>query len=177
MQNGKAHNPHDAFFKEVMRKKDTACDFFKNYLPSEILRLVDLKSLEIKKDSFIEKELKRFYSDILYQVAVREHRGYFYLLFEHQSSVDQLISFRLLKYMVKVWELELKQKPDLRLLPPIIPLVLYHGKDRWKVGNKFSDIIFLGEREELRLYLPDFTYSFYDFSGYSEIQIKGRRFN
>ncbi|MFH0926046.1 MAG: Rpn family recombination-promoting nuclease/putative transposase [bacterium] len=171
--NDKAHNPHDAFFKEIMGKKETASDFFRNYLPTEVLGLIDLNSLQITKDSFIEKELKRFYSDILYQVTIGNEKVYLYLLFEHQSTIDKLISFRLLRYMVKVWELEIKQQPKLDMLSPIVPLLLYHGKERWNISNRFSRIVSLGDREELKLYVPDFTYNLYDFSSDSSIQIKG----
>ena len=172
-ENIKAHNPHDAFFKCVMSNRNAARDFFLNYLPEDILKFVDLGSLQIKKDSFIEKELKRFYSDILYQAKLKKGNAYFYILFEHQSSPSRLIGFRLLRYMVKIWELELKQKPGLKLLPPIIPIVLYHGRKRWDVGRSFADIVNLGERKSLRLYLPDFVYQLYDFSLYSDDEIKG----
>lgn len=38
----KAHNPHNAFFQVVMGNKKPAIDFFKNYLPADILKLVDI---------------------------------------------------------------------------------------------------------------------------------------
>lgn len=119
-----------------MTKKKAAVDFFKNYLPADILKLVDIKTLQIKKDSFIEKKFTRFYSDILYQVAIRDRKAYIYLLFEHQSSPDRWIALRLLGYIKLIWELELKQEPRLKLLPPIIPLILYHGKDKWNNWRK-----------------------------------------
>jgi predicted transposase/invertase (TIGR01784 family) len=169
----KAHNPHDGYFQAIMRNKESAVDFLKNYLPADILRFIDIKTLQIKKDSFITKELKRFYSDILYQVAIKDHKAYIYLLFEHKSYPEKLIAFILLKYMVKIWELECKQQPELRLLPPIIPLVFYHGKEKWNIGSRLSDSIFLGDREELKVWIPDFTYTLYDFSPYSDAQIKG----
>ncbi len=93
------HNPHDAFFRDMMENKKRAVNFFKNYLPADILKLVDIKTLQIKKESFIEKELKRFYSDILYQVAIKDSKAYIYLLFEHQSSPNRWMALRLLGYI------------------------------------------------------------------------------
>ena len=168
----KVSNPHDSFFKTVMDQKKVAIDFFTNYLPANILKLIDIHTLEIKKDSFVEKELKKFYSDILYGVSCKKGKAYLYLLFEHQSTVDKLTAFRLLRYIVKIWELNLNQHPALKTLPPIIPLVLYHGKKKWNVGERLSDII-SGDKEKLSLYLPDFTYLLYDFSPYSDRKIKG----
>ncbi|MFH0925573.1 MAG: Rpn family recombination-promoting nuclease/putative transposase [bacterium] len=173
----KIHNPHDSFFKEVLSKKESAIDFFNNYLPPELSNLIDIKTLQIKKDSFIDKELKQFYSDILYQVKVKGKSAYLYLLFEHQSSVDRFITLRLLEYRAKIWRLEIKQQSELKLLSPIIPLVLYHGTRKWNVGGRFSDIISLGDRKELRLYLPDFSYILYDLSVYKDEEIKGNIIN
>ena len=157
----KIYNPHDRFFKNVLGQKEAAVDFFMNYLPADILKYLDLKTVAITKDSFIEKELKQLYSDILYQVYFEDIKGYIYLLFEHQSSVDKWISYRLLNYIVKIWGLEIKQKAELELLPPIIPLVLYHGKNKWNIGKKLSDVeavpivvkslVFMTEREKVFL--------------------------
>ena len=109
------HKPHDGFFRAVLSNKNAAVNFFENYLPADILKLLDMKTLQIKKDSFVEKELNQFYSDILYQVASMEgSKAYIYLLFEHQSSPDSLMAFRLLKYTVKAWEFELKQHKGLK---------------------------------------------------------------
>ena len=58
-------NPHDRFFKEVLSRQEVARDFIIHYLPSDLVGLLDLQSLEIRKDSFIARELKEYFSDIL----------------------------------------------------------------------------------------------------------------
>ncbi|MGA1825409.1 MAG: Rpn family recombination-promoting nuclease/putative transposase [bacterium] len=163
--------PHDKFFKAIMNNNEEAVLFFKNILPVNIQKLVDFTTLQIKKDSYIEKELRQFYTDILYQVNLKDQLTFLYLLFEHQSTPDKLIAFRLLGYRVKIWELYLKQNGG-NVLPPIIPLVLYHGKKRWTISKRFSDLI-MGYREELIPYLPDFKYLLYDLSTYTDEEIKG----
>ncbi len=50
-------NPHDKFFKETFGKVEVARDFFSNYLPQNILNIIDLDTIEPQKDSFINKEL------------------------------------------------------------------------------------------------------------------------
>ena len=137
----KISNPHDSLFKAMMSREEIAKDFFHNHLPEGLAKLIDVDSLEIRKDSFVEKELKQFYSDILYQVSFKGGKGYIYLLFEHQSKPYRLIAFRLLRYMVKIWEQELRAEPALVSLPPIIPLVLYHGRAGWDVSESFMGLI------------------------------------
>ena len=50
------YNPHDKFFKENMSNIDTAKDFMLNYLPEDILKIIDLDSLSLEKDSFIDEK-------------------------------------------------------------------------------------------------------------------------
>lgn len=50
-------HPHDRFVKEILSNRENARDFFLQYLPAEVRSHVDLKTLEICKDTFIEKEL------------------------------------------------------------------------------------------------------------------------
>jgi len=77
-----------------------------------------------------------------------------------------------LRYQVKIWEQYLKQNPSAANLPVIIPLVLYHGLEKWNIGTRFSDLI-LDPEEELKTYIPDFSYLLYDLSDYSDEQIRG----
>src|SRR3972149_3509495 len=131
-------SPHDIFVKQFLSKRENARDFFLNYLPSQVRALVDMKSLEICKDSFDEKELREYFSDLLYRLTLsgesqegEQQSGYVYLLFEHKSTPQRWIAFHLLRYQVKIWEAFIKQHKEARGLPVIIPMVLYHGQDEW----------------------------------------------
>jgi predicted transposase YdaD len=97
--------------------------------------------------------------------------SYVYALFEHKSYPEPLISLHLLRYMIRIWEQALKQgvaKP----LPPIIPIVGYHGRTRWKIGLEFFDL-FNDLPEELKSFAPGFQYLLCDLSRYSDEEIKG----
>jgi predicted transposase/invertase (TIGR01784 family) len=63
-------NPHDKLFKQIWSDRETAADFLANYLPQDISVLMDLKTLEICKDSFVDKHLKEYFSDLLYTVLL-----------------------------------------------------------------------------------------------------------
>ncbi|SHI17453.1 Rpn family recombination-promoting nuclease/putative transposase [Desulfosporosinus lacus] len=45
------HKPHDKFFKETLSDIGTAKDFLQNYLPQEILDIIDLETITPQKDS------------------------------------------------------------------------------------------------------------------------------
>ncbi|MCD6294905.1 MAG: Rpn family recombination-promoting nuclease/putative transposase [Deltaproteobacteria bacterium] len=164
-------NPHDRFFKETFSRMESARDFVLHYLPSEVTALLDLESLEATKDSFVGKDLMERFSDMLYCVNLRQGRqAYIYLLFEHKSSPEPLIHLHLLRYMVKIWEQGLKQGKTWPL-PPILPIVVYHGKPKWKVSVD-SHTLF-APPDALKRYTPDFRYLLFDLSRYRDEEIKG----
>jgi predicted transposase/invertase (TIGR01784 family) len=130
-----------------------------------------MDTLEISKDSFIEADLADYYSDILYKVMFTGGEGFLYLLFEHKSYEDGFIQFQLFGYIYKIYSLYVKQTRA-KHLPIVIPMVLYHGRKKWEIGIRFSDII-KGPYEALCEYVPDFKYILFDLTQYSDAQIKG----
>ncbi len=167
----KKNNPHDKFVQETLDKKDNAVSFVKNYLPEEIREVINIDSLEVKKDKFVSEELDEYYSDLLYKLDINGKDGYIYLLFEHKSYQDKDIGLQLLKYLLKIWD---KKRKDDQKLPVVIPLVIYHGEQEWQVSTHFAELID-SEEEILKKYIPDFEYLLYDLSQYKDKDIIGTR--
>jgi predicted transposase/invertase (TIGR01784 family) len=162
MENEFLINPHDKFFKETFSHKDTVESFIKEYLPESISKQVDFKTLEILKDSFIDKELSEHFSDILYQAEITGKSSYLYLLFEHKSFEDPFVFFQLLRNMVKIWEQYFKQNPSAKKLPIVIPIIIYHGQKAWSIANSITPLF--DPSEELLKYIPDFSSEIIDVS-------------
>jgi predicted transposase/invertase (TIGR01784 family) len=106
--NKKIINPHDKLVRETLSVLENALSVLQNFMPEKVLGLMDLSTLEICKDSFVEKELADYYSDMLYRVNLSGTPGYVYVLFEHKSYYDRYVHLQLLEYMVKVWRLFIK---------------------------------------------------------------------
>ncbi|GAQ25683.1 Rpn family recombination-promoting nuclease/putative transposase [Tepidanaerobacter syntrophicus] len=168
-------NPHDKFFKEIFGNVEVAEDFFTNYLPQSILDIIDLKTIELQKDSFINKDLEENFSDLLFKVNINNTQGYIYFLFEHKSYPSKDIAFQLLKYMIEIWEAKVR-KEQLNKLPIIIPLVIYHGKERWKASTALKEMINGYDKltEDVKAYIPNYEYLLYDISRFTDEEIKGK---
>lgn len=164
-------NPHDKFFKEAFGRIEVARDFLHNYLPAPVLTQLNLSQIQLEKETFIDPHLKEHFSDLLFSVPRQDGNGlaYVYFLFEHKSFPDIWTWVQLLGYIVRFWEREMDQKA--KSLSPIIPLVIYHGKEKWKGSRQINDL-YTGP-EELKQYLPDFTYPVYDFSYLRDEEIRG----
>ena len=117
--------PHDAIFKTFLNHPATARDFLQLHLPASLQKLCDLKTLQLESGSFIEDDLRAYYSDVLWSLKTREGDGYIYTIIEHQSSADAHMAFRLMRYAIAVMQRHLDAGH--KKLPLVIPLLFYHG--------------------------------------------------
>lgn len=139
----KLATPHNNVFQSLMADIRVAREFFETYLPNDILEVVDLNHLELSPSSFVDEELKGSASDLLYKTQMGEGTTYLYLV-EHQSTQDKLMPFRLLKYMMRIWDKHLsqmKEKKGDKTLPLIITTVFYHGREPYTYSRDIRDLI------------------------------------
>ena len=121
--------PHDSLFKRIMENDIAAREFLSEYLPAEVKEIVDLNTIKVQKESYIEPNLTKRLSDIVYKVNTKDHKDAFiYVISEHQSSVDQLMAFRLWRYTLLLAERHIEDKSK---LPLIFPLVVYSGTAKY----------------------------------------------
>jgi predicted transposase/invertase (TIGR01784 family) len=167
----KLQSMHDEVVKDFLSDNETAKSFFKEYLSPEIVKNLDFSTLHICKDTFLNKKLAKYFSDILYQVNLNNINIFIYLLIDHKSREEGFMGFQFLKYMVRIWELYLKQNKGAKTLPVIIPMVIYHGPKKWEVDTQFTS--FFNAPGYLKEYIPDFNYKLYDISHVPDEEIKG----
>ncbi|MEW6617983.1 MAG: Rpn family recombination-promoting nuclease/putative transposase [bacterium] len=165
-------NPHDSFFKEIFSKKENASDFINSILPDVLKKNLDLSTLELDNNSYVNEELQENFSDIVYNCVYKnKHKIKISLLFEHKSKVVKYPHLQLLKYMLRIWETNIKQKEG---LIPVVSLIFYHGKNRWVL--KDLSAYFKGIDEVLIRYIPGFNYLLTDLSNYSDEDLRERVF-
>ncbi|WP_411752633.1 Rpn family recombination-promoting nuclease/putative transposase [Serratia sp. (in: enterobacteria)] len=128
MTNMKKTTPtlHDAVFKQFLTHPDTARDFLELHLPPVLLQACDLSTLKLESGSFIESDLRAYYSDVLYSLQTNRGDGYAYVLIEHQSSHDKHMAFRLIRYAIAAMQRHLEAGND--RLPLVILILFYHGQ-------------------------------------------------
>jgi predicted transposase/invertase (TIGR01784 family) len=164
-------NPHDKFFKESFGRKEIVKSFIVEYLPAQLHQQMDFATLEILKDSYIDKELSAHFSDILYKIKIGGAGSYLYLLFEHKSYADPRVGFQLLRNMVKIWEGIFKQNPRATHLPVIVPIVIYHGSKKWNIEKSIASLFETVPATER--YVPRFSSEIFDISHLPDDQIRG----
>ncbi|MCP4405650.1 MAG: Rpn family recombination-promoting nuclease/putative transposase [bacterium] len=164
-------NPHDAFFKEVFTRREVAIDFFRRYLPADILEQIEPETLEYRKDSFVDRELQEYYSDLLFKIDLSDSStAYLYILLEHKSYQDKGTACQLLRYIGNIWDMAKKNEEDTRY-PVVIPVVLYHGESGWRYGTSLQAVV--SYPDSFTRFLPDFEYVLCDASAYRDEEIRG----
>jgi predicted transposase/invertase (TIGR01784 family) len=118
------------------------------HLPADLVQILDLDSLELQKDSFVDDELRDSFSDMLYSIRLSGQdlsgqdgepvEGQVYLLLEHKSQSDPMTCFQLLRYIVRIWEQRLRKGQS---LCPVFPLVIYHGQEAWSAPVRLEELI------------------------------------
>ncbi|WP_165774892.1 Rpn family recombination-promoting nuclease/putative transposase, partial [Candidatus Viridilinea mediisalina] len=128
-----------------------------------------LAHIQPVKDSFVDATLREHFSDLLFVVPLRETDAHAFvcILFEHKSSVDPLTPLQVLRYMVQSWDAMQRQQ---RPLAPILPIVVYHGTQRWTVATDFQALFDLPAA--LQRYTPTFHYHLSDLTTARDEQLK-----
>jgi hypothetical protein len=168
-------SPHDAIFKAAFGQPDIARGELELLLPREVATQLDLSTIETVPGSFIDDELQQTHSDLLYKVRTTAGRtALVYVLFEHQSSPDPTMPFRLLRYVVRVWERWLRDHSP--PLPVVIPVVLHHGDTAWSAPTDLAAM--LDATPELldaaRPFLPLFRFALDDLATKTPSELASR---
>jgi len=129
-------------FRQFLSQPDVARDFMEIHLPAELREICDLSTLTLESGSFVEDDLRQYFSDVLYSLKTRAGDGYIHVLIEHQSAPDKHMAFRLLRYAVAAMQRHLEAGH--KTLPLVIPVLFYAGKrspypfsTRWQ--DEFDD--------------------------------------
>jgi len=167
------HDPHDSFFKETFTDTTIVKSFLQNYLPEELLGIIDVEKLTPQKDSFIDEELKKSFSDLLVEVEIAGREGYVYFLFEHKSFPQRNIILQLMKYMAEIWETKMTKENT--KLPITIPLVIYHGAQNWNIPMTLGELLdgFHDLSDKNQEYIPNYKYILYNLPTLDDAEIIG----
>ncbi len=95
----------DDVFQRLLDDEQLFLRFLRRFLRDQMPEAIDVDSLtpddiHQEKTTFVPPEVSRLQSDVLYRIRRGSAEVYVYILIEHQSSVNYLMPFRLLSYMV-----------------------------------------------------------------------------
>ena len=167
----KNHNPHDKFIRKILSKRKAALEYIKNFVPESIVKNLDLRSMKMSPNSYVDEKLEEYISDLVYicnwkSKGEKTTQVRISFLIEHKSYIPKYPHLQLLRYLLEAWEQDIEEKRSLTLT---IPIILYHGKKKWK-HRKFEDYFNLPD-DILKPFVPNFDYLLTDLSKISDEEI------
>lgn len=173
--------PHDALVRRVFGVAEHAAQELRVALPSPLLQHLDLASLTVEGSGFVSRQLRATTADMLYGATYRGRPAFLYILFEHMSTVDELMPLRMLGGVVQVLERHVRSRQAQALpvlpLPLVIPLVLHHSASGWTGETRFEllfDLDATADPAVLGL-IPRFGFLLDDISHVSDGELRARR--
>jgi hypothetical protein len=136
------NTPHDSLFKAIFSDPRAAAAQFRALLPPALASALDLDALEDVTRNFVDSALGPSDCDLLFAApwGGGEHQALL-ILHEHQSEPETFMCIKTLRYSVSAWHEWLKrQRTPPRKLPPLIAVVLYHGKLPWAEPRTLSEL-------------------------------------
>ncbi len=147
-------------------------DLIIGFIPDDWLHSLDYSTLEKVPGHYVTEDFQQRADDIVWRVKVGGEWLYLYLLIEFQSSVDKYMALRMMVYTGLLYQ-DLIKRGDVLAdgrLPPILPIVLYNGSQRWTAVTEVADLIpaVPGLVEQFK---PKLQYLLIDENAYSDSQL------
>ena len=65
------HNPHDKFVRETFSDPERASAFIEEFFPVKIVKELDLSHLKVSQDSYLDNEMREYFSDLILKIPVK----------------------------------------------------------------------------------------------------------
>lgn len=133
---------HDTSYRLLFSHAEMVRELLRGFVPGDWINELDLESLEKMNSSYVSDDLRSRHSDAIWRVRWGPRWVYIYLLLEFQSTVDRFMPVRILSYIGLLYQdLIHRRELDDQQLPPVLPIVLYNGKRRWRASVNLADLI------------------------------------
>ena len=153
---------HDALFRVLVENPDRAATLLREYLPKALsARMADAPP-KLLDGTYVDEHSRMTQSDRLFEVKLKDGPpALIYTLVEHKSAPEPGTPLQLLGYMLRIWTRYAAGKPaKLRALPPIVPLVFFHGRNTWTIPLDFGEMV--QADADTAAFVPSFRYALHD---------------
>ena len=156
---------NDPAYKRLFSRPRMVRDLLSGFAARDWSAELDLGSLTPLPASYVTPDLRQRHGDLVWRLRFRDERWlYVVLLLEFQSAVDRSMAVRMLVYTALLYQ-RLIADGVLRersVLPPVLPVVIYNGRQPWTVPVDVAELIASGRGGSLARYQPSQRYFLLD---------------
>jgi hypothetical protein len=143
------HQIHDKGYKRLFKNKGIFRQLLETFVAKDWVKDLDFKTCEALDKSFVSEQYKETVSDIIHKIKLRRHDIFIVILTEFKSTVERFTSLDISHYVASFYKDYVESNKNIRMLPPVFPILLYNGNAKWTAPTKLSDLIegsgYLGE--------------------------------
>jgi hypothetical protein len=151
---------HDSGYKYLFSFPIMVEELLRGFLREPWVDDLDFGTLERRSGSYISDDLHEREDDIIWRVKWRgaDEWMYVYFLIEFQSEHDWFMGIRVWNYISMLYQ-DLIRNGGVggKMLPPVLPMVLYRGERKWKAPLEIKELIRTPPPGLVR-YLPSLRY-------------------
>ncbi|MBF0137910.1 MAG: Rpn family recombination-promoting nuclease/putative transposase, partial [Magnetococcales bacterium] len=168
-------NTHDLGYTRFFSHSRMVQDLLDGFIQETWVTELDFSTLEKVNPVYISDDFRKRISDLVWKVKWQglDQWLYIYLILEPQSTVDAIMALRTDLYTKLLYQ-DLWQSRQIAVgqkFPPVVPIVLYNGKNRWTAPLDMADLVGLYP-PGLEIYRPHMRYLLIDEHRYLEGDLK-----
>jgi len=190
-ENTTPHNTKDNIYKKVFGEPQIFTEFLNDFIPIDILQGLNPKDVKDITPRHLPLFLDSKDSDTVKQINLGDDADPLYVvsIVEHESKVNYMSAYKMLLYMVLIWDTYIKDNDKMRQeeldkygstkrkssaqegfkLPPVLPIVFYDGAAKWTSSMNLITRTHMGDIFEK--YIPKFEYELVDLNEYSRDEL------
>ena len=134
----------DAAYKNLFAHPRMVADLLRGFAAKGWSDALDFETLEKLPAEFVSDDLRRRHGDTLWRVRLQGSSWLqVVVLLEFQSTADRYMAVRLLAYGSLLYQDLIRRRelgPDGEL-PPVLPVVLYIGRSRWRAADEAAKLV------------------------------------
>jgi len=192
MENNRTpHNTKDNIYKKVFGEPQIFAEFLNDFIPIDILKGLKPEDIRDITPRHLPLFLDNKDSDTVKRINLGDDADPLFVvsIVEHESQVNYMSAYKMLLYMVLVWDTYIKDNDKQRQeeldrygstkrklsthegfkLPPVLPVVFYDGATKWTSPMTLIERIHMGDI--FQKYIPKFEYELVDLNEYSREEL------
>jgi predicted transposase YdaD len=173
----KRRRKHDLVYRRIFNRPQIMEEILRKFASGPWAERLDFSTLAPVPADFVSRYLKKYEGDLIWHVRYGPEEGewfFIFVLMELQSTVQRFMALRLAGYVMQLCEVllahgnYLPQRRPKRLLPPVLPVVLYNGEEPWTAPLLLSEFF----QEVEGFHLPEFEYIVLDVNNYEPEELR-----
>jgi len=142
-------------------------------IATDVVEHLDFSRIQHIPTTFVPDNLRKQEADVVFLIPYRsgesEREVMLYILIEHQSTPSPSMGFRVLFYMMQIWDRQRREWVDQKVpesqwrFRPILPVVFYTGSETWPALPSIINL--MDVPVELERFAPHHDALFLDLKG------------